>query len=253
MENENASAEHSKNGISRFVIFLIALATLLSAYSSWVGATYGSKAMDARLWAASDSMKGFGQYQLNAMLYNQDVELYRRVVELVNEYEIAAEFDNFEDLYLASQKIVECMNGFNAKEFLTVTLKWDTEEYYAAFDTFTTAERYQEFFDNWIKRYRNYESAYVANIETFDYEEVYFKDAYDTMNKGAKFDEEATEYGDISSKYGTITPIYSVVLFLLAIIQAFESLRKKKVLVVLATLVLIATTAYMFIFLPFPV
>ena len=196
------------------VAILLGIATLLSAWSSWIGSLHSG--IQSINFTKSNNMASHGtaEYNMGMQLYLADYMSWNTLKDFQYELEAARESGDKAKIELISNKI-EAHKKTNLSSFLTEAIEWMEKN--------------------------NADSPFNMPGLT----QKYFETAEANVRQSQELLEEGMRDNTKGDSYNLVTVIYSLTLFLLGIINTFKNMHNKIAVLGIAVAFLILGFIYM--------
>lgn len=228
MENNNSSTAEvqttkkgfmpwlTENRVEMFIAIFLGITALLTAWATWAGSLHGGN--QATNYTKSNNLSADGNSQWNeaSQQYMQDLMVWNSIVDYQTELEIAQ------------------MEGDSEKAEI-IQSKIDVLIYDSCSDEFQAAIEWALAQEEW-----------ASPFDMEGYMDSYYAEAQAVLDEAQAYLEQGQQDNANGDRYGLVTVIYSLVLFLLGIIGIFKNLPNRKIVLLVAVLFLLAGTIYMF-------
>lgn len=198
------------------VAIFLGITALLMAWSSWIGSLHGGN--QATNYSKSNNLSAEGNADWNQASQNmmQDMLVWNSIMDYQFDVEIAEMNGKTDEAELINDKIEKLMYD-NCSENMLDAIIWaaDQEEDVSPFDK-------EDFIDS-----------YYADAE------VKLAEAQELLEQGMQ----DNTNGD---KFGLVSVLYSLALFLLGIVGIFKKLPNRVLLTVISVIIVVLSTIYMF-------
>lgn len=204
-----------ENTISAFTAVFLGIATLLVAWTGWIGALHDGN--QAGNYTRSNNLAAVGnaEYNVEAQVYISDLFNWNTIANLKIDLEVAQERGDSSEVKALKAKIEKVKKDNCSDKLLEAMAKAEAEG------------------DN-TNPFEN---------EAFTYS--YFDDARAILEESQKAMEEGEIDNQRSDSYQLASVMYSLVLFLLGIIGVLSDYQSRKMLLVLSVCILIVAFIYM--------
>lgn len=179
------------------VAVLLGVTALLTSYASWQGSLYGGSQATKYTEGAALQAEGNSMYNEQSQLLSQDMRIYDELNNLRIDMVYAEKKGDVDELELLEWKYDELAVN-NASDELIEAIEWSDEqpEYKSPFDK-------EGFVDS------------------------YFAEAKELINQGYEMVESGKKDNSLGDILGLSTVIFSIVLFLLGILNTFDNKNLK--------------------------
>ena len=212
-EDEKKKGFFSESRIEMFVAIFLGITALLMAWGTWIGSLHGGNQATNYTKSNNVSADGNSIYNEKFQQYLADLMAWNTYMEYCYDLEIAQAKGDEVSAQLINEKLSQYMDQNFSPELIEAYNNM-TDDMYSPFS--------QEFIDS------------------------YFTDALDKLDESQALLEQGMEDNKNGDRYGLVTVIYSVVLFMLGIIGVFKKLPNRKVVLIIAVIGLVLTSVYMF-------
>ena len=205
----------NENRLEMFVAIFLGVTALLTAWATWIGSLHGGN--QATNYTKSNNMSADGNSMWNeaSQQYMQDMLTWNSIMDVRTEIDIADMEGKKEEVKLLQEKLDSLIYDTGSEEFIeAVEWAFDQPEYATPFDMEGFTDHY-----------------YAEAQQVID-------ESSDLLTQG----QEDNANGD---RYGLVTVIYSLVLFLLGIVGIFKNLPNRKLVFIISVVFLIAALIYM--------
>lgn len=205
----------NENSLEMMVAIFLGITALLIAWATWIGSLHGGNQSTNYTKSNNLSAEGNSEYNEGLQLYMSDLMAYNTMVGFQFDIEIA----NLNGKRAEAQLIEEKLENFqkeNCSEQLIEGIEWASEQ--------------------------------EGDVSPFDKEgliDSYYESANAKLNESQELLEQGQKDNSNGDKYGLVTVIYSVALFLLGIITIFKNFPNRKVVFMISVLAVIIATVYM--------
>lgn len=218
-EDEKKKGFFSESKIEMFVAIFLGITALLMAWATWIGSLHGGN--QATNYTKSNNIAADGNSEYNSGLQNylSDLMAWNAIVDYEFDIAIAELNGRSEEVNFIEYKL-KMYKEQNCSEILQEGLEWlDAQD------------------EN---------SGIESPFEKEGLVDKYFENANNLLAESQELLEQGMEDNKNGDRYGLVTVIYSVVLFMLGIIGVFKKLPNRKVVLIIAVIGLIFATVYMF-------
>jgi len=218
-EDEKKKGFFSESKIEMFAAIFLGITALLMAWATWIGSLHGGN--QATNYTKSNNIAADGNSEYNSGLQNylSDLMAWNAIVDYEFDIAIAELNGRSEEVNFIEYKL-KMYKEQNCSEILQEGLEWlDAQD------------------EN---------SGIESPFEKEGLVDKYFENANNLLAESQELLEQGMEDNKNGDRYGLVTVIYSVVLFMLGIIGVFKKLPNRKVVLIIAVIGLIIATVYMF-------
>lgn len=214
---DEAKQKRSKEEVLEIIIAIfLGVTALATAWASWIGSLHGGN--QATNYTTSNNLAADGNSRYNEASQNlmQDMMLWNQISEASLNLTFAEESGNDIEAEKYSYLLDQLMSDNATQEFLdAVNWALDQEDYATPFDM----------------------EGYVDS---------YFEDAWAVLDESEALLEQGKQDNSNGDKFGLVTVIYSVVLFMLGIVGTFKKLPNRYIITGVAIAGFLFATIYMF-------
>ena len=214
---DEAKQKRSKEEILEIIIAIfLGVTALATAWASWIGSLHGGN--QATNYTTSNNLAADGNSRYNEASQNlmQDMMLWNQISEASLNLTFAEESGDDIEAEKYSYLLDQLMSDNATQEFLdAVNWALDQEDYATPFDM----------------------EGYVDS---------YFEDAWAVLDESEALLEQGKQDNSNGDKFGLVTVIYSVVLFMLGIVGTFKKLPNRYIITGVAIAGFLFATIYMF-------
>lgn len=206
----------NESKLELFVAIFLGITALLSAWATWIGSLHGGN--QATNYTTSNNIAADGNSRWNeaSQKYMQDLLVWNSIVDIMTEMDIAdAEGD--------SQKVD------------ILQAKMDTLIYDSCSEDFVEAIEWAFAQEEW-----------ASPFDKEGYIDSYYADAEEVLAMADEYLTQGQEDNANGDRYGLVTVIYSIVLFMLGIVGIFKGLPNRRIVLIISIIFLIIATVYMF-------
>ena len=214
---DEAKQKRSKEEVLEIIIAIfLGVTALATAWASWIGSLHGGN--QATNYTTSNNLAADGNSRYNEASQNlmQDMMLWNQISEASLNLTFAEE------------------SGDDV----------EAEKYSYLLDQLMSANATQEFLDavNWALDQEDY----ATPFDMEGYVDSYFEDAWAVLDESEALLEQGKQDNSNGDKFGLVTVIYSVVLFMLGIVGTFKKLPNRYIITGVAIAGFLFATIYMF-------
>ena len=214
---DEAKQKRSKEEVLEIIIAIfLGVTALATAWASWIGSLHGGN--QATNYTTSNNLAADGNSRYNEASQNlmQDMMLWNQISEASLNLTFAEESGDDVEAEKYSYLLDQLMSDNATQEFLdAVNWALDQEDYATPFDM----------------------EGYVDS---------YFEDAWAVLDESEALLEQGKQDNSNGDKFGLVTVIYSVVLFMLGIVGTFKKLPNRYIITGVAIGGFLFATIYMF-------
>ncbi|MBR6093994.1 MAG: hypothetical protein IKP92_03095 [Lachnospiraceae bacterium] len=205
-----------ENRLEMFVAIFLGITALLTAWATWIGSLHGGN--QATNYTKSNNLSADGNSLWNegSQQYMQDLMIWNNIVSIQTDIEIAKSEGDKEKAEILEAKLDTLIYDSCSDEFIEA-IEWafDQEEWASPFDK-------EGFMDH------------------------YYTEAQEVLDEADGLLEQGQEDNANGDRYGLVTVIFSLVLFLLGIVGIFKNLPNRRIVFFISIIFLIIATVYMF-------
>ncbi|MCR4617367.1 MAG: DUF4337 family protein [Lachnospiraceae bacterium] len=223
MENNNETKEKkgffpwlNESRLEMFVAIFLGITALLTAWATWIGSLHGGN--QATNYTTSNNISADGNSRWNeaSQQYMQDLMVWNSIVDYQTELEIAEMEGDTEKAELIQSKIDILIYDSCSEEFVEA-IEWAFEQ------------------DEW-----------ASPFDMEGYIDSYYAEAQEVLDEAEAYLEQGQEDNSNGDRFGLVTVIFSLVLFLLGIVGIFKNIPNRKIVFLVSVLFLVVGTIYMF-------
>ena len=205
----------NEDRLERFVAIFLGITALLTAWATWVGALHGGN--QATNYTTSNNIAADGNSRWNeaSQNYMQDTLLWNSIVGIMTDIEIAEQKGEKGTVELLQAKMDSLIYDSCSPEFQEAIL-WALDQ------------------EEW-----------ASPFEMEGYVDSYYTDAEETLALAQEYLEAGQIDNANGDRYGLVTVIFSLVLFMLGIIGIFKSLPNRKIVFLASVFFLLVAAIYM--------
>ena len=201
--------------LEMLIAIFLGITALLTAWATWIGSLHGGN--QATNYTTSNNIAAEGNSMWNeaSQQYMQDLMVWNSIVDYQTELEIAEKEGDDEKAEIIQDKINILIYDSCSDEFADA-IEWafDQEEWASPFDK-------EGFMDS------------------------YYAEAQATLEESQAVLEQGQEDNSNGDRFGLVTVIYSLVLFLLGIVGIFKRLPNRKIVFFVSVAFLLVAFIYM--------
>lgn len=222
-KNETNKEEEKKKGffnesrIEMIVAIFLGITALLTAWATWIGSLHGGNQSTNYTKSNNLSSEGNSEYNSGLQTYLSDLMAWNEMINYYFDIEIALLNEKEEEAELIQTKLDAYVDQ-NASEIMSEGLDWMQQDDVDADTPF----------------------------EMPGLIDKYFETANELLEESQALLEQGQKDNTNGDKFGLVTVIYSLVLFMLGIIGIFKKLPNRKVVLIIAVIGLVLATIYMF-------
>lgn len=222
-KNETNKEEEKKKGffnesrIEMIVAIFLGITALLTAWATWIGSLHGGNQSTNYTKSNNLSSEGNSEYNSGLQTYLSDLMAWNEMLNYYFDIEIAQLNEKEEEAELIQTKLDAYVDQ-NASEIMSEGLDWMQQDDVDADTPF----------------------------EMPGLIDKYFETANELLEESQALLEQGQKDNTNGDKFGLVTVIYSLVLFMLGIIGIFKKLPNRKVVLIIAVIGLVLATIYMF-------
>ncbi|MBQ3378418.1 MAG: hypothetical protein IJG50_00970 [Clostridia bacterium] len=197
------------------VAIFLGVTALLMAWSTWIGGLHGGN--QATNYTMSNNLAAEGNAEYNAANQSliQDMITWNSIMDYATEQEIAELNGNAAEAELIEAKMEKLMNDNCSSQMLDAII-WASDQ-----------------------------EEDVSPFEMEGFFESYYEDANALLAESQALLEQGQKDNTNGDKFGLVSVIYSVVLFLLGIVGVFKRLPNRVIVFWIAIVMLVIGTIYM--------
>ena len=218
---EEEKRKKSEDRLEILVAIFLGITAILMAWATWIGALHGGNQATNYTKSNNLAAEGNAEYNVAAQLLISDMMTWNSLMEYQLDMSIAIMNGNDEEAELIEQKVEKLMTD-NCSEQMVDAINWALEQG---------------------------EDASPFQMEGFL--ESYFADANALLAESQELLLQGQEDNANGDKYGLVTVIFSVVLFLLGIVGIFKRLPNRRLIFAISVVLLVIGVIYMFM-IPLP-
>lgn len=215
-EEEKKKGFFTESRIEMIVAIFLGITALLTAWATWIGSLHGGNQSTNYTKSNNLASEGNSEYNSGLQTYLSDLMAWNEMMNYYFDIEIANLNDRTDEAELIQMKLDSYIEQ-NCSEIMAEGLDWINEEDGTANSPFEMPGLIDKYF-------------VTANELLAESQELLEQGQKDNAN------------GD---KFGLVTVIYSLVLFMLGIIGVFKKLPNRKVVLAISIVGLIIATIYM--------
>ncbi len=216
MADETKQKRSKEEVLEIIIAIFLGVTALATAWASWIGSLHGGN--QATNYTTSNNLAADGNSRYNEASQNlmQDMMLWNQISEASLNLTFAEESGDDIEAEKYSYLLDQLMSDNATQEFLdAVNWALDQEDYATPFDM----------------------EGYVDS---------YFEDAWAVLDESEALLEQGKQDNSNGDKFGLVTVIYSVVLFMLGIVGTFKKLPNRYIITGVAIAGFLFATIYMF-------
>lgn len=224
IENKEAEVKKEKKGfmpwlnenrLEMFVAIFLGITALLTAWATWIGSLHGGN--QATNYTKSNNMSADGNSMWNegSQMYMQDMLTWNSIQDVRTEIDIAELEGKDKEVKLLEEKLNSLIYDTGSEEFVEA-VEW-------AFD----------------------QPQYATPFDMEGFTDHYYAEAQEVIDESSELLAEGQEDNANGDRYGLVTVIFSLVLFLLGIVGIFKNLPNRKIVFIISVVFLILATIYM--------
>lgn len=215
-EEEKKKGFFTESRIEMIVAIFLGITALLTAWATWIGSLHGGNQSTNYTKSNNLASEGNSEYNSGLQTYLSDLMAWNEMMNYYFDIEIANLNDRTDEAELIQMKLDSYIEQ-NCSEIMAEGLDWINEGDGTANSPFEMPGLIDKYF-------------VTANELLAESQELLEQGQKDNAN------------GD---KFGLVTVIYSLVLFMLGIIGVFKKLPNRKVVLAISIVGLIIATIYM--------
>jgi multisubunit Na+/H+ antiporter MnhB subunit len=215
-EEEKKKGFFTESRIEMIVAIFLGITALLTAWATWIGSLHGGNQSTNYTKSNNLASEGNSEYNSGLQTYLSDLMAWNEMMNYYFDIEIANLNDRTDEAELIQMKLDSYIEQ-NCSEIMAEGLDWINEGDGTANSPFEMPGLVDKYF-------------VTANELLAESQELLEQGQKDNAN------------GD---KFGLVTVIYSLVLFMLGIIGVFKKLPNRKVVLAISIVGLIIATIYM--------
>ena len=222
-KNETNKEEEKKKGffnesrIEMIVAIFLGITALLTAWATWIGSLHGGNQSTNYTKSNNLSSEGNSEYNSGLQTYLSDLMAWNEMLNYYFDIEIALLNEKVDEAELIQTKLDAYVDQ-NASEIMSEGLDCMQQDDVDADTPF----------------------------EMPGLIDKYFETANELLEESQALLEQGQKDNTNGDKFGLVTVIYSLVLFMLGIIGIFKKLPNRKVVLIIAVIGLVLATIYMF-------
>ncbi|MFI3170040.1 MAG: hypothetical protein R3Y06_08865 [Faecalibacterium sp.] len=226
----NPKQEKFSHTIEIIVVILMGLTALLTAWASWVGSLHSGNQATNYTVSNNIASEGNSEYNAASQYLMQDMILWNEIADMQFDIWYAYENDDEYTLALQSEKLYFKLYE-NLSDDMAAAIAWD----------FPESDDYVTTILDWMEN----EEAVNTPFADEEYFDSYYEYAYELLAESDAVLEQGKEDNANGDKFGLITVIFSVSLFLLGMISTMESVKNKYILLGVAGVSIVFATIFM--------
>ena len=216
-EDEKKKGFFNESRIEMIVAIFLGITALLTAWATWIGSLHGGNQSTNYTKSNNLSSEGNSEYNSGLQTYLSDLMAWNEMLNYYFDIEIALLNEKEEEAELIQTKLDAYVDQ-NASEIMSEGLDWMQQDDVDADTPF----------------------------EMPGLIDKYFETANELLEESQALLEQGQQDNTNGDKFGLVTVIYSLVLFMLGIIGIFKKLPNRKVVLIIAVIGLVLATIYMF-------
>ena len=216
-EDEKKKGFFNESRIEMIVAIFLGITALLTAWATWIGSLHGGNQSTNYTKSNNLSSEGNSEYNSGLQTYLSDLMAWNEMLNYYFDIEIALLNEKEEEAELIQTKLDADVDQ-NASEIMSEGLDWMQQDDVDADTPF----------------------------EMPGLIDKYFETANELLEESQALLEQGQQDNTNGDKFGLVTVIYSLVLFMLGIIGIFKKLPNRKVVLIIAVIGLVLATIYMF-------
>ena len=216
-EDEKKKGFFNESRIEMIVAIFLGITALLTAWATWIGSLHGGNQSTNYTKSNNLSSEGNSEYNSGLQTYLSDLMAWNEMLNYYFDIEIALLNEKEEEAELIQTKLDAYVDQ-NASEIMAEGLDWIKQNDVDADTPF----------------------------EMPGLMDKYFETANELLEESQAMLEQGQKDNANGDKFGLVTVIYSLVLFMLGIIGIFKKLPNRKVVLIIAIIGLVLATVYMF-------
>ena len=211
-----AGEEAAENRLEILIAIFLGVTALLTAWASWIGSLHGGN--QATNYTRSNNLAAEGNAEYNAatQIYLSDIIAWNSILDYQFDAQIAESNGNLEEAEMINSKMEIYMQQ-NCSQGMLDAIVWAMDQ---GIDTSPFSQ--EGFVDS------------------------YFGDANAILAESQDLLEQGMNDNLCGDKFGLVTVIYSLVLFLLGIVGIFKKMPNRRIVFGVSIVFLILATVYMF-------
>jgi len=200
-------------------VIMLGVTALLTAWASWIGSLHGGNQSTNYTTSNNLASEGNSEYNAGVQSLMQDMMLYNEINALMIDQAFADSRGDDEESAKIAWKIDE-LATLNMSSELSEAFNWAMSESEARGET-------------------------VSPFEKEGFTDTYFENANALLTESQEKLEQGKKDNACGDKFGLVTVIYSVVLFLLGIAGTFKSDKNKIAVICISGAAFIIATVFM--------
>ena len=206
----------NESRLEMFVAIFLGVTALLTAWATWIGSLHGGN--QATNYTKSNNLSADGNSMWNeaSQQYMQDMLTWNSIVDVKMDIEIAKSQGNSKEAELLQDKMDSLIYDSGSDDFIDA-VEW-------AFD----------------------QPEWATPFEKEGYVDHYYEEAQEVLDESSEILLQGQEDNANGDRYGLVTVIFSLVLFLLGIVGIFKNLPNRKLVFFISLVFLLIATIYMF-------
>jgi multisubunit Na+/H+ antiporter MnhB subunit len=206
----------SESKIEMIVAIFLGITALLTAWATWIGSLHGGNQSTNYTKSNNIASEGNSEYNSGLQTYLSDLMAWNEMMNYYFDIEIANLNGRDDEAELIQEKLDAYVEQ-NCSDILAEGLDWIAQEGNGAESPF----------------------------EMPGLVDKYFETANDLLAESQELLEQGQRDNANGDKYGLVTVIYSLVLFMLGIIGVFKKLPNRKIVLLISIIGLVLATIYM--------
>lgn len=223
MEENSVSAEstpesNKEKRLEIMVAIFLGLAALTTSWASWMGSIHGGNQSTKFNRASNMENSANSSWMQANQDFTQDLMLWNKISDLFIDLQYST--NNVEDGKIRAkyQRMLECCS-----DSFGVAVEWALDQ-----DTM------------------GLEGDFITPFQKEGYTDSYYTQCIDEFSQAEELTNQGEKDGENGDKFGLVTLVLSVVLFLLGIIGTFKRLPNRLIIMYVAGFAYLVATIYMF-------
>lgn len=215
-EEEKKKGFFTESRIEMIVAIFLGITALLTAWATWIGSLHGGNQSTNYTKSNNLASEGNSEYNSGLQTYLSDLMAWNEMMNYYFDIEIANLNDRTDEAELIQMKLDSYIEQ-NCSEIMAEGLDWINEG----------------------------DGTANSPFEMPGLIDKYFVTANELLAESQELLEQGQKDNSNGDKFGLVTVIYSLVLFMLGIIGVFKKLPNRKVVLAISIVGLIIATIYM--------
>lgn len=219
MSEEKKEVKKSKITVETLeiiVVIMLGITAAFTAWASWIGSLHGGN--QATNYTQSNNLSADGNSLWNeaSQYYMQDMMTWNSISQLQIDYAFAQDKNDQDEMDRIEYKMEQIISD-NCTEEFQEAINWALEQ-----------------------------EDYATPFEMEGFVDSYYANAQATLEESSALLEQGKQDNANGDKYNLVTVLYSITLFMLGIVGIFKKLPNRGIVVIIACVVFLFATIYMF-------